>query len=370
MYYSGIDLLKIISMLSIITHHILLHGNILYTASGAGYAIGYFLEIMCCYGVNAYALTTGFLSYRKKHSLSKYLLKWFEVVFWGICISVSAYALGYASFSDIFQAMLPVSTKQYWYFTAYTGVSLLMPVLDRLAEAVDRQSLPKVVLVIILFSCYNSGIGRISDPFFLNNGYSFIWLSILYFLGALIKKFELYKEIDGKRKKQIGVAIFGMILISWVWFVYLADLIRPGMKSLLTVYVSPTILGVSVGLLFILAGTNFKSKWITFLSSSTFGIYLVHDSNIVRNYFVIGRFAMINQFSPVWMAPIVFLCAVAIFAVCCLLDQFRVLLFKLLQARRLSVFVESFLLKFIQKITECPVKERCIPDAKNQSRTK
>lgn len=81
MYYSGIDLLKIISMLSIISHHILLHGGILNSSSGAWYAVSYFLETMCCYGVNAYTLTTGFLSYQKKHSFSKYLLKWFEVAF-------------------------------------------------------------------------------------------------------------------------------------------------------------------------------------------------------------------------------------------------------------------------------------------------
>lgn len=351
MYYSGIDLLKIISMLSIISHHILLHGGILNSSSGAWYAVSYFLDTMCCYGVNAYALTTGFLSYQKKHSLSKYLLKWFEVAFWGVCISVSAYALGCASFSDIIDAMLPVSTKQYWYFTSFTGVSILMPVLDKMADQVDRRSLPKVALLMFLFSCYYVAVYRFHDPFFLNSGYSFIWLSILYFLGALIRKFELYKAIDNKRRRKIGISMLGMLLISWVWYICPDNLVQPEWKSLFAAYISPTILGFSVGLLLILAGANFKSKWISFASSSTFGVYLIHDNNLIRNNFVAERFVTINQFSPVWMPPLVLFSAIVIFTVCCALDKFRVCVFNLIQAKKVSDSVEAWLRSFIQKVT-------------------
>ena len=226
-----------------------------------------------------------------------------------------------------------------------------MPVLDRLTEQIERQSLPKVALLLFLFSCYSAVTCRFYDPFFLNKGYSFIWLSILYFIGALIRKFELYKSIDNKKRKQIGVAMFGMLLISWIWYLCPGNLIQPEWKSLFAEYVSPTILGISVGLLLILAGTNFKSKWICFASSSTFGVYLIHDNNLIRHNFIAERFVTISQFSPIWMPSLVLFSAIVIFTVCCALDKFRVCVFNLIQAKKGSDSVEAWLRILIQKIT-------------------
>ncbi len=106
MYYIGIDLLKIIAMLFITVHHILGHGGVLTSAQGVAYNLSWFIETMCLCGVNCYAIISGFLGYGKKHRISRYLMLWFQVVFYCLIITIIFFIIGYNSIYDIFRSFL------------------------------------------------------------------------------------------------------------------------------------------------------------------------------------------------------------------------------------------------------------------------
>lgn len=81
----GIDLLRIVSMLMVVTLHILKR-NLLYNKDveifSMKYNILWILEIMSYCAVNCYALISGFVGVKSKFKYSNILILWLQVVFY------------------------------------------------------------------------------------------------------------------------------------------------------------------------------------------------------------------------------------------------------------------------------------------------
>ena len=84
----GIDLLKIVSMVMIVTLHMLGHGRILESLPLMShvYQTAWLLEILCYGAVNCYALVSGFLL---AHCRANKLFElWLQVLFYSVIITV------------------------------------------------------------------------------------------------------------------------------------------------------------------------------------------------------------------------------------------------------------------------------------------
>lgn len=81
----GIDLLKIISMLMVVTLHVLGKGNLLYNKEleifSTKYNILWILEIASFCAVNLYALSSGYVGLKAKHKYTNIFILYLEVVF-------------------------------------------------------------------------------------------------------------------------------------------------------------------------------------------------------------------------------------------------------------------------------------------------
>lgn len=89
-----------------------------------------------------------------------------------------------ASFS-LEACLKPLLTNEYWYVTAYFGLSVLTPVLNAAAE------LPKKTfaeMLIGLFACFVL-LPKIADNdlFLTRSGYSTLWLMLLYLVGMFCR---------------------------------------------------------------------------------------------------------------------------------------------------------------------------------------
>lgn len=87
---SGIDLLRIISMLMIVVLHILAHGGLLGTKTelpGGRYEIVWFLETAAYCGVNCYALISGYVGVDREYRFTKIVPLHFQVLFYTIGIA-------------------------------------------------------------------------------------------------------------------------------------------------------------------------------------------------------------------------------------------------------------------------------------------
>lgn len=84
----GIDLLKIVSMLMIVTLHMLGHGGVLDNMPPMSrcYQVAWLIEIACYGAVNCYALASGFLTARC--NIRKLMELWLQVMFYSLLITM------------------------------------------------------------------------------------------------------------------------------------------------------------------------------------------------------------------------------------------------------------------------------------------
>lgn len=120
---TGIELLKIVSMLMVVTLHVLLFGMNYYEAhilTPKGF-ITNMIEAICYCAVNIYAIITGYLMVNKNPKINRIVELWIQVVFY-LIISTMLIRIYYPQdFTKrlLFGTFFPVITNQFWYFTAY-----------------------------------------------------------------------------------------------------------------------------------------------------------------------------------------------------------------------------------------------------------
>lgn len=191
----GIDLLKIVLMYMICILHTLKKGGILdaCTAGTWQYKVFWLLEVFAFCAVDGFALISGYIASEKPGKFEKLVEMWFQVFFYSFIITMIFTIIGINKnwqIIDIIKCILPVTFGKFWYFTAFFGLFFAIPVINKFLFSIDETIAKKsLIIIIILFSI----LGTLGDPFKLNNGYSTIWLIVLYCIGVLIKKLNYLK---------------------------------------------------------------------------------------------------------------------------------------------------------------------------------
>ena len=183
-YNWGIDFLRIVSMFMVVCLHMLGRGGILdYAPFLSGkYEVVWLIEIAAYCAVNCYALISGYVGIHGKYRYSNWVLLWLRVLFYSILITVffKFAAPSVVGRYEWTSAIFPTSREQYWYFTAYTGLFLLIPVLNFFISHASRKQLKLVVMLgIVLYSVLPELFRR--DIFVTKEGYSPIWMIVLYY---------------------------------------------------------------------------------------------------------------------------------------------------------------------------------------------
>ena len=188
----GINLLRIYAVLSVVILHFLGHGGVLANTliNSSQYKLSWLLEIMAYPAVNIFGLISGYVYYNngkvKKVFFSCFKL-WVSIVFY--CLIITLLFDIFSSIDikpiDYLKALFPIANRPYWYFTAYFGLSIFMPIISKGLESIDDNKSRKLfMLIIIVFSFYD----RIPNVMGMEYGYCVAWLLVLFILGALIKK--------------------------------------------------------------------------------------------------------------------------------------------------------------------------------------
>ena len=202
---SGINLFKLFSMFMIAQLHILGMGGIIgATAGTAGYYHAFFMQNAAFCAVNCYALASGYLMFGKKIRLSRIAGLWLEVFFYSVVIS----AIMMSVYRDLFcaqktvHALTPIISNQYWYMTSYFLMYLFIPMMNKFAESASKKCFTAFLAAIFIMTTGAFFIGAYGFRFF--DGYSPIWLMIMYLVGAYMKKFN----IGAKMKKITALLLY------------------------------------------------------------------------------------------------------------------------------------------------------------------
>ncbi len=363
---TGLDLLRMVSMLMVAVLHILGQGGVMVRTgvNDPTYFTCYFLEAACLCAANCYALLSGYVGVKSHFSARKLLGMILTVEFYSLVIGL---ILGlshrdWMTRETWLQIILPIQWKTWWYYSAYVGLYFLMPFLNRGVKALeprDRRNLLSVTF--ILFSvCTMIAKVFFVDPFSLVGGYSLIWLVILYVFGACLRELEqergtssgsgvsspdaneasalqekakgLWERILDLRPGALLLIFAGSTVLSWLWKVLVDTgvITAPAdtqLQRMLLIYHSPTIVINAIALLLLFRQLRIRStavsRIITLLAPSAFYVYIIHTHPLIWEHILKGAFSAWSSLSPAVVIFPVLGAALGIYLVCSAIDLVR-----------------------------------------------
>jgi len=297
----GIEVLRIISMFMVVILHCLGHGGVLNSTAklSVNNNLSWLLEIACYCAVDCYALITGYVCAKSKHKLARIVELWLEVLFYTVLVTIGfkIFSSDTVGLKDLIKAFLPVMSKQYWYFSSYFCLFFFIPVLNLIVTKSTKRQNQFLILTITIIFCV---VGLLAsylggDVFSIYGGYSFLWLAVLYIIGAYIK---IYGFFTSKINKDYFLLSY-LICVLLVWLskivISLVTLRIFGSikgSELLIAYNSPLILLAAISLLLYCSQLKIKRgvKILTEISSVSFGVYLISEQNFIKENFIVNKF--------------------------------------------------------------------------------
>ena len=360
----AVDLIRLICMYGIVINHIL-YGH----AKGESKFYRYrsqlkILNIILFWHNDGFGLISGIVGY-KTNKYSNLLYLWLYVFFYSV--SIHFYFLKFIPNSIIKDSIsveyFPIVYKRYWYFTAYFGMYLFLPVINKGISILTKSELKLVSISFIGIVVFWRKIKNPkNDPFHTHGGYSVIWLLILYIIGGYIGKHRV--DYTGAKK-----LIYCLICLFIYYFTsdlfyksinnrfgningyYKRKIINLLNQIIDEDYDSPVKVIQSISITLFLLQIKFNkylSKIISFFGKFAFGIYLLHNNSLIEKYLMPKLFMNDpNNLNLNSTIILVLVKALKIFMICILIDFLRHLIFTILRIRKICILLEKIVIKIL-----------------------
>ncbi len=348
----GIDLLRIVCMIMIPIHHIIVHGGMqhAYPHMSTGYIIVNLVNAMAYFGVNTFAVISGYNMYGRRTKLSNLLNLWIEVLFYSFFIALIFRLINPAYVSDIdfWTSLIPnIYTgdngfSHYWFFTAYVVMFLLGAGIKSGLEHTDARTDKALAIIVFISFSLLPTVTFQHSAWGLGGGYSGLWLTVVFFYGCLIKKYSL----DSKTHRLVWFGIYIICaIISWGIKIGVEYAVGGFYNFDMPIqYITPLYLIGSMALFMSFVKLKLHhvtERVIAFITPAIFGVYLIHDNDFVRAYLVKGtvgngNFAFLSHYPYPLMVLGMIGCAIGILIVCVCIDHLRMMLFKAMSVNKVT----------------------------------
>ena len=93
---------------------------------------------------------------------------------------------------------------------------------------------------------------------------------------------------------------------------------------------------------------KYIAKIISFIGPLTFGVYLIHDNNYIRNNIISSIFSKDPSNLPfISTLELVLIKVFKIFIICCFIDYIRHIIFTTCRIRKICIFLEKIAFKIL-----------------------
>ena len=354
----GVDIIRIIAMYCIVMNHILFYTNA-YDKFYKNKKQLMNLNIFTDWHNDGFILISGIVGY-KTNRYSNLIYLWLTVLFYSLGIHlyyriVKKKFIETNSFSADF---FPIIFRKYWYFTAYFGMYLFLPVINKGISILSKYEHKLVVVTTLgFFVIWKDFKNTKNDVFNMISGYSMIWLMTFYLTGSYIGK---YQVIYSGTKKYIScfIYIFIYIFVSYLYIKIKIEKINNEKLTHLITFLKKILSwrydsfikitqSITACLFFLqLSYNKYLDKIICFLGPHVFGIYLIHNNKLMKENLLQHIFSTTPINSSLTSIIILLLFkSIQIFILSIIIDYLRNLLFIRLRLRKICVFIEKFLIK-------------------------
>ena len=305
---SNIELLRIVAMLMIVTHHVLLNVsdtyNQMYLQRSCEPAF-YLYNALVIYGVNLFVMISGYCGIRA--TLSKGVSLYLKCVLYGL-LGVAVWLLIPNHTFELGQLKPYIyvlsNNPSWWFIRYYLFLFALSPFINKVFDYCTRKEVYILTLVLSVISVY---FGWIHNDMVNQNGYNlfnFVWL---YCIGHCVRiSLPEINSVRFIRHYALLLWFLCVVLTAFAEYRHWAPVVFG--------YNNPFIVLGTIGLFLFFRSFDFRSKLVNIIAASTLGVYLIHGHFQIGPLFI--NYAAEHCVSA-WQIPFY---AIGIFVICSVLS--------------------------------------------------
>lgn len=356
---SNLELLRIFSMFFIVAHHFGVHGgfNLIEKSFTLNKIIVQIISSGGKFGVNLFILITGYFLINGKFNLKKLTKLVIETWFYSVIILLIflIFPLGIdVGIKNIIKSFLPIIYSTYWFITTYILLYIFIPFINFFISKISQKKYLKLIFLLVIFCSF--------VPTFAQTTLAFSELSyflLLYLIGGY---FRLYPNKYAEKVNfnfLYGIIFYLLICISIISFDILGEKYQIFSRgaTYFTGQKSFPLLISSIGIFLGFKNLKIQNfKIINLVSSTTLGIYLIHDNFLLREFLWLKFFKVSEHFYDkyllIYSLKIIFI----VFFACMIIDFIRQIIFKYTVDKFMGKYFDSYILCFQKRIEKLKKK--------------
>lgn len=336
---SSIELLRIIAMLMILSHHFVVHNGSplsrfpltpgreifsFFFLSGGKIGVVIFFSISAWFFIDS--------AQSIKQNFKRIWLMERELLFWSLTLLAAFAIINRSTFpSIVITSFFPIVTNLWWYATSYAAFLALLPFLQYALLAMGRKRhIQLTVMLLAVFAPLSLIPLQTIFPLFINNVAGFVYMFIILSCYKLYIKPASTKRLWGTISIGLGLSIAIIIFLDLA-IKYLFNNTPPAVLdnySPFSDFALPTMLvGIPIFLLF--SRAHFHNSIINFIAKSAFAVYLISDYPLTQNLLWSTWFNLKDIYGKPFMVLHVIGILLGVYAACILCDFIRRGLFAL-----------------------------------------
>lgn len=281
---SNLEILRIISMLMIIMHHYALYSGFLFeNGITVNRIIVNFFQMFGRLGVCLFVIISGYFYDKSKFKIKKFatlILQVFVFSIIGLIIGIVTHSEK-LSLGNIVKSIMPTTFGLYWFASCYVLIYIFVPFFRKIIEKMSKKDYKILLTAMIIIWGILSNIPKTKT--FFNE---FIWLTVIYFIGAYIKKYNF--NILKNNKLRIMWIIIVVAIMNVIMVILELLSIKISILSEEIYYFnnlkSPFVLALTILIFTIFKNLDVKnSNVVNKIAATTFGIYLIHENVFLRD---------------------------------------------------------------------------------------
>lgn len=326
---SNAELLRLLCMFFIVVHHAVLYSGVMDEPFGADKIISVILYIGGKFGADCFFVISAWFLIDREFRFSRIVNIWRTVWVYGILFMALNYAFGFRAFAsrDIFEAAFPVLSNSYWFVTAYVGLLLLSPFMNRIIHQLSHREYLFLLGTLSFMVMIPSTLTLFEKPY--QSDSHFLLCVFIYFLTGYFKRD--FQEVTVTKKKLIIVFSFSLLFLifSGIAILIAEDISGAGIfKGRATVFMSGESLpmlaaSLSCSMLVLKYTKHRNNVIINMISKGCFDVYLIHMNHFVYMYLWNDLFDIRGMFGTEIYLPFILGSCTAVFIVCLIAGNVR-----------------------------------------------
>lgn len=348
---SSIELLRIIVMIMIVGCHFATHGGFEFDNQSITVPRLWWhvIELGGNFGVDVFVLISGYFMITNQtltFNWKKILQLWGEVIFYSLSLFFFAFLIGKENFHPItiIRAIFPITFSEWWFASTYFVMLLLHPYINKLLHCFDKKQYQVFLIFLVI-------IWSIIPTFTTSNFQSnaLIEFMMFYSIAGYIRLYGLNKQLKSHHYFTLWLIFTILTYLSCLFFMVLGTKNPVFSSYTIYFYSRNSILTLTRAVCFFMTfatKTMAYNAFINKVASATFGVYLIHDSNLLRPYLWTELFKNATFQNSNWIIIYSIGVVILIYVACTIIDLIRQWLFEKPYMKLVNKYTDKILYVF------------------------